>query len=213
MRSKHNSSASSSFSRVLVTADTSANQSNSVESQFLYTYPTQRRMEPGSRLAKSSSPPPGNLPRRRTRSPKYGPRVCERSDDEHSYRSNLRLSILSGSSNRFNNLNARQKSLVICNLLRWRSGTWREDALSSAWGTALPDSTRCWRLGLEERKDSNWDRVGMGESSILSDRLVRTAVCDFSESHDEILHIPERLRRLNFGRLYRMKKRETSTAW
>lgn len=65
---------------------------------------------------------------------------------------------------------------------------------------------------LEERKGSNWDRVGTGESSILSERVVRVVVCDFSESRDEILHIPERSRRPDFGRSYRAKKRETSTA-
>ena len=116
MGSKHNSSASS-FSRMFVTAGTSANQSNSVESQLPYTSPAQRRMEPGSWFTKSSSPPPGNLPRRRTRSPAYGPRVCERSNDEHLYGSSFRLSF-SGSSDRSNNLKARQKSLVTCDLLR-----------------------------------------------------------------------------------------------
>ena len=58
---------------------------------------------------------------------------------------------------------------------------------------------------LEERKGSNWDRVGTGESSILSERVVRVVVCDFSDS-------PERSRRPDFGRSYRAKKRETSTA-
>jgi len=36
-------------------------------------------------------------------------------------------------------------------------------------------------------------------------------MCDFSVSHDGILHILERLRRFNLGSWYRAKKQETST--
>jgi hypothetical protein len=64
---------------------------------------------------------------------------------------------------------------------------------------------------LEERIESNWDRVGMGDGSMaVSSRVVRAVVCDFSRSHEEILHLRRR-RHLNFWRWYREKKVETST--
>jgi len=49
--------------------------------------------------------------------------------------------------------------------------------------------------------------VGSLESIL---RVIRVVICDFSKSHDEILH-PERWRQRNFGEWYREKKAETST--
>jgi len=55
---------------------------------------------------------------------------------------------------------------------------------------------------LEERTESNRDRVGVGDRSyVLSERVVRAAVCDFSKPHDGIFH-PKRRRHRNFGRRY-----------
>ena len=44
--------------------------------------------------------------------------------------------------------------------------------------------------------------VGSLESIL---RVIRVVICDFSKSHDEILH-PERWRQRNFGEWYREKK-------
>jgi hypothetical protein len=53
---------------------------------------------------------------------------------------------------------------------------------------------------LEERTDSNWDMVGVGGLWVLRDKVVRTAVRDASESHDEILQPPESWSCRNFGK-------------
>ena len=64
---------------------------------------------------------------------------------------------------------------------------------------------------MEERIESNWDRVGvMGDSMSASSRVVKAAVRDPNKPHDEIPH-PTRRRDFNFGRWYREKKSETST--
>lgn len=69
----------------------------------------------------------------------------------------------------------------------------------------------CWRLGFEERKESSWDRVGMGGSLTVIEWQGRAMMCDLSTSHDDILHILERLRRFNLGSRHRAKKQETPT--
>jgi hypothetical protein len=66
-------------------------------------------------------------------------------------------------------------------------------------------------LGLAERIESNWDKVGMGDRrQFVSEREVRDVVRDSNKSHDEMLH-SKRWRRRNLGKLYREKKSETST--
>ena len=139
---------------------------------------------------KSPNPPPGNPPRRRTRSSRYGPRVCERSDGEHSNRNRFRLFILSGSSNRRINRKTWQRSPDKLSRFRWRNGTKGEADSLTTWGANLYNSASSWRRGLEERIEISWDRVGVVDDSrpAARSRVVRAVVRDPNKSHDEILH-------------------------
>ena len=49
----------------------------------------------------------------------------------------------------------------------------------------------------------------MGDTPLAELEGVRTVVCGFNKSHNEMLH-PERRRSRNFGRRYREEKAETS---
>ena len=102
MMSNHNFSADSPGPTLLYTVINHFGESTHVVPLPLRASPTliQKAKEVGK--AESHSPL-GDLPLRRTRSPMYGPTVCKRSDGEHLYGDRRRSSILSRSSNRFNN--------------------------------------------------------------------------------------------------------------
>ena len=62
------------------------------------------------------------------------------------------------------------------------------------------DSRRDWRLGLAERIESIWARVGRSDgSSDVSERMVRDVARDLNKSHDEMLNL-ERPRCRNLGK-------------
>jgi hypothetical protein len=68
--------------------------------------------------------------------------------------------------------------------------TQKEELPPLSSGTAHPTSTTFQRAGLEASIESNWDVDGVGEGSVKSrDRVVRTAVCDIKQSHDEIVQL------------------------
>jgi hypothetical protein len=78
-------------------------------------------------------------------------------------------------------------------------------------GNELWDSLRDLRLGLAERIESIWGRVGREDClQFVSTRVVRDVVRDSIKSHDEMLN-PGRSRHCSLGEWYWEKKSETST--